>query len=93
MSGNDDEAAPVGAPLASWSHVGAELRHQGSCPSLRTVSTGTLKYSKESTQSRLRVAASPVIISTISLRPTESRLQADKLTQLPSINYALLSNI
>ena len=35
-------------------------------------------------KSRLRVDASPVSVSTInSLRPTENRLHADKLTQLP----------
>ena len=39
----------------------------------------------------LRVAAYPVSVSTISLGPTEpeSMLQADKLTQLPTIIYAV----
>ena len=43
--------------------------------------------------SLLRVAAPPVSVSTISLRPNKNRLHADKLTQLPTIIHAFLRYI
>ena len=53
--------------------------------------TGPFPLELSNTQkSRLRVAASPVSVSTISLRPTESQPHADKWTQLLTIIYAFL---
>ena len=67
------------------------FEHPGPAVHATTGCKGPFPLGLSNTQkSRLKVAAYPVSVSTISLRPTESRLHTDELTQLPTIIYAIL---